>query len=83
MAEHETEGLFDPQKGLPKPDRQEHGNVNLGNERGTPTVSEGDSPNRGSVDGPLPPELTVTERRPAAAARGTARRTTSTTRCLR
>lgn len=56
MPEHEAEELFDPQKGLPEPDRNDRGDVSLGNEREAPTVSEGDSPNRGSVDGPLAPE---------------------------
>ena len=56
MADHQAEGLFDPQQGLPKPDRQHRGDVSLGNEGETPTASEGDSPNRGSVEGPLAPE---------------------------
>jgi hypothetical protein len=49
-------GAFDPQKGLPKPYRHDRGDVSLGNASETPTASEGDSPNRGSVDGPLAPE---------------------------
>lgn len=57
MQDPESEGLFDPQKGLPESDAHGRGAVVWGNEREkTATVSEGDSPNHGSVDGPLAPE---------------------------
>lgn len=62
MHDQESEGLFDPQKGLPETDAQGGGAVGGGNERETPTVSEGDSPNHGSVDGPLAPEPLPTTR---------------------
>lgn len=56
MEDTPAETLFDPQKGLPDPDATDRGDVSHGNERDTPTASEGDSPNRGSVDGPLAPQ---------------------------
>jgi len=56
MNDKRTGDLFDPQKGLPAPDSQDRGDVSHGNEHEVPTASEGDSPNRGSVDGPLAPQ---------------------------
>lgn len=56
MDDHTAEDLFDPQKGLPEPDGHQRGDVTFGNQDETPTVSEGDSPNSGSVDGPLAPQ---------------------------
>jgi hypothetical protein len=56
MPDPKPEELFDPQKGLPEPDKTGQGEVAMGNNAETPTVSEGDSPNRGSVDGPLAPQ---------------------------
>jgi hypothetical protein len=56
MQDRKPDGLFDPQKGLPEPDKTGQGDVALGNDNEAPSASEGDSPNRGSVDGPLAPE---------------------------
>jgi len=56
MQDAQRDELFDPQKGLPEPDKTGQGEAVLGNEDETPTASEGDSPNQGSVDGPLAPQ---------------------------
>lgn len=56
MSNPQPEGLFDPQKGLPPPDKTGQGTVAAGNDDDADTVSQGDSPTSGSVDGPLAPE---------------------------
>lgn len=56
MQHPQPDGLVDPQKGLPEPDKTGEGQVALGTDGEKPTASEGDSPNHGSVDGPLAPE---------------------------
>ncbi|HTV00272.1 MAG TPA: hypothetical protein VMF13_07045 [Luteitalea sp.] len=56
MPDPKPEDLYDPQKGLPEPDKTGQGEVALGNGVEAPTAAEGDSPNRGSVDGPLAPQ---------------------------
>ena len=56
MTDPKPGELYDPQKGLPEPDKTGQGEVALGNQAEVPTTSEGDSPNRGSVEGPLAPQ---------------------------
>ena len=56
MHDAHPEELFDPQKGLPEPDEAGQGDVSHGTDHDRPTASEGDSPNHGSVDGPLAPQ---------------------------
>jgi hypothetical protein len=56
MQDPKPEELYDTQKGLPEPDKTGAGEMALGNDTDVPSTSEGDSPNRGSVDGPLAPQ---------------------------
>jgi hypothetical protein len=56
MEDAQAEGLFDPQKGLPEPDKTGEGEALNASDDARPSAVEGDSPNEGSVEGPLAPQ---------------------------